>query len=165
MSDQGLLSAIKPSRQRRQSHRIPHAAIFFSMFIVLTGWAYAGAQTFRGTILGTVTGSSGAIIQDATVRAKNVATGLERITSTDAEGNYTIAELPIGTYDVRIEKRGFSKTFTVSGVVVTVASEKKVDAVLKPAGTEPKSASSTGRAPSGLNPPPIPLAGLFRPKR
>src|SRR5262252_985627 len=121
----------------RCPHLLRQASIISSIVLLLAGLcARAGAQTFRGTILGTVTDSSGAIIQDATVRAKNVATGLERITSTDAEGNYTIAELPIGTYDVRIEKRGFSKTFTVSGVVVTIASEKRVDAVLKPAGTE-----------------------------
>jgi hypothetical protein len=58
------------------------------------------------------------------------------VTSTDTEGNYTIPELPIGTYNVRIEKRGFSRSFTVAGVVVAVASEKRVDATLKPAGSE-----------------------------
>src|SRR5215813_5925220 len=118
-------------------HLLRQASIIASIFLILAGLnVHIEAQTFRGTILGSVTDTSGAVIQDATVRARNVATGLERITSTDAEGNYIIAELPIGTYDVKIEKRGFSRTFTVAGVVVTVASEKRVDAALKPAGSE-----------------------------
>src|SRR5215471_12993946 len=118
-------------------HRLRHASFFSAIFLILAGLcAHADAQTFRGTILGTVTDTSGAVIQDATVRARNVATGLERITSTDADGNYIIAELPIGTYDVSVEKRGFSRRFTVAGVNVAVASEKRVDAALKPAGGE-----------------------------
>ena len=118
-------------------NRLRHASFFSSIFFILAGLcAQVHAQTFRGTILGTVTDTSGAVIQDATVRARNVATGLERITSTDADGNYIIAELPIGTYDVSVEKRGFSHRSTVSGVIVAVASEKRVDAVLKAAGSE-----------------------------
>src|SRR5215470_9870123 len=65
------------------------------------------AQTFRGTILGTVSDTSGAIIPEAAVTAKNVTTGLERSTKTDSSGNYSIPELPIGTYEVRVEMRGF----------------------------------------------------------
>src|ERR1700756_2311437 len=60
------------------------------------------AQTFRGTILGTVTDRSGAVVSGATVTAKNEATGLERTTQTGITGSYTIPELPLGTYSVRI---------------------------------------------------------------
>src|SRR5215472_12108093 len=121
----------------RCPHLLRQASIISSIVLLLAGLcAHVEAQTFRGTILGTVTDTSGAVIQDATVRARNVATGLERITSTDADGNYIIAELPIGTYDVSVEKRGFSRRFTVAGVTVAVASEKRVDAALKPAGGE-----------------------------
>src|SRR5215472_17327809 len=121
----------------RCPHLLRQASIISSIVLLLAGLcAHVEAQTFRGTILGTVTDTSGAVIQDATVRARNVATGLERITSTDADGNYIIAELPIGTYDVSVEKRGFSRRFTVAGVTVAVASEKRVDAALKPAGSE-----------------------------
>jgi hypothetical protein len=88
--------------------------------------APAHAQTFRGTILGTVSDSSGAIVPDATVTARNVATGLERSTRTDSSGNYSIPELPIGTYEVRVEMRGF-QTAKVSDIVVAVASERRVD--------------------------------------
>src|SRR5215470_7399432 len=91
------------------------------------------AQTFRGTILGTVSDTSGAIIPEAAVTAKNVTTGLERSTKTDSSGNYSIPELPIGTYEVRVEMRGFQAA-RVSDVVVAVAGERRVDVALSPSG-------------------------------
>ena len=54
------------------------------------------AQTFRGTILGTVTDTSGAAILNAKVTVRNVDTGVERSTDTNADGGYLIPELPIG---------------------------------------------------------------------
>ena len=50
------------------------------------------AQTFRGTILGTVTDPNGAFVAGAKVTVRNVNTGLERSTTTDDAGNYTVAE-------------------------------------------------------------------------
>src|ERR1700693_3713007 len=64
------------------------------------------AQTFRGTILGTVTDSSGAAIAGAAVAVKNVNTGLSRTVSTSEDGTYSVPELPIGTYAVTVEKAG-----------------------------------------------------------
>jgi hypothetical protein len=95
--------------------------------------AAISAQTFRGTILGTVTDSAGAAVPEATVTAKNVATGLERSTVTDAAGNYTLPEMPIGTYEVRVEKQGFQPA-KVTGIVVEVASERRADVTLMAAG-------------------------------
>lgn len=88
------------------------------------------AQTFRGTILGTVTDPSGAVIAGAKVSAKNVGTGLERTTDTSADGSYSLPELPIGTYTVTVTQTGF-QTFVTTGVTVDVAGERRVDAALK----------------------------------
>lgn len=88
------------------------------------------AQTFRGTILGTVTDPSGAVIAGATVTVKNTGTGLQRTTQTSADGSYSLPELPIGTYSVSVTQAGF-QTFVATGVAVDVASERRVDAVLK----------------------------------
>ena len=51
------------------------------VFVFLTAAALM-AQTFRGTILGTVTDPTGAVVSGATVKARNVGTGQERTTST-----------------------------------------------------------------------------------
>src|ERR1700692_3431889 len=87
-------------------------------------------QTFRGTLLGTVTDPSGAVVAGATIKVKNVATGLERTTVTSGDGSYSVPELPIGTYSVTVTQSGF-QTFVVTGVAVDVATERRVDAALK----------------------------------
>jgi Carboxypeptidase regulatory-like domain/TonB dependent receptor len=88
------------------------------------------AQTFRGTILGTVTDSSGAAIVAATVTVKNTNTGLTRTTSTTIDGSYAVPELPIGTYSVTVTNQGF-KSNVVSGIAVDVSAERTVDVVLQ----------------------------------
>ena len=102
-------------------------AILLMMLAAAPGWA----QTFRGTIQGTVTDSSGAALVGATVTVHNVDTGVDRITNTTADGGYLMPELPVGTYDVIVEMSGFQKS-KVAGVAVTVAAERRVDVSLKP---------------------------------
>ena len=88
------------------------------------------AQTFRGTILGTVTDPQGAVLAGAKVTVHNVHTGLERTTETSADGSYAVPELPIGTYTVTVSQSGF-QTSSVTNIAVDVASEKRVDVALK----------------------------------
>ncbi len=87
-------------------------------------------QTFRGTILGTVTDPQGAVVVGAKVTVRNVNTGLERATQTSADGSYAVPELPTGTYAVTVTQSGF-QTAVTSGVSVDVAAEKRVDVALK----------------------------------
>ncbi len=89
------------------------------------------AQTFRGTVLGTVTDTSGAVVSGATIKVHNIDTGLERTTQTTADGTYSAPKLPFGKYTVTVSQSGFQTSVT-SGVVVDVASERRVDVVLKP---------------------------------
>jgi hypothetical protein len=92
---------------------------------------FASAQTFRGSIVGTVTDSSGAVVSGAAVKARNVDTGLERTANTTPDGSYNIPELPIGTYDVTITQSGFETAIT-KGVAVSVAAQSRIDVALKP---------------------------------
>ncbi|MBV9929119.1 MAG: TonB-dependent receptor [Acidobacteria bacterium] len=93
--------------------------------------ADASAQTFRGTILGTVADAKGEVIPGVPVTARNTATGLERTVVTDEVGNYTIAELPVGTYEVTAEGRGRGlETHRQVGVQLEVAQERRVDFML-----------------------------------
>src|SRR5258706_1473343 len=88
------------------------------------------AQTFRGTILGSVTDSSGAAVPGATVTIKNVDTGLVRTVTTSDDGSYAAPELPIGNYSVSVEKAGF-KLGVVTGIKVEVSSERRADVALQ----------------------------------
>jgi hypothetical protein len=101
-----------------------------TLLFVLLAAVSLSAQTFRGTILGTVTDASGAVVAGAKVSAKNAGTGLERTTDTSADGSYSLPELPIGTYIVTVTQTGF-QTFEATGVTVDVSSERRVDAALK----------------------------------
>jgi hypothetical protein len=97
---------------------------------VLLAAVSLSAQTFRGTILGTVTDPTGAVVAGAKVSVKNEGTGLERTTDTSADGSFSLPELPIGTYDVTVIQAGF-ETFVAKGVTVDVSSERRVDAAMK----------------------------------
>jgi hypothetical protein len=112
--------------QARHAHALILCAVLLAMVPL-----WASAQTFRGTILGTVTDQTGAVVPGVKVTVKNVATGLTRNTETTADGSYALPELPIGTYTVTVEKAGF-QTSVVTGVRVDVAVERRVDATLKP---------------------------------
>src|ERR1700758_4929262 len=101
----------------------------FLLFVLLAAVSVS-AQTFRGTILGTVTAPSGAVVAGAQVTVKNTGTGLQRTTTTSGDGSYSLPELPIGTYDVTITQAGFQTSVT-KGVTVDVATERRVDTALK----------------------------------
>jgi hypothetical protein len=109
--------------------------ITLAFMLIILPASVATAQTFRGTILGTVSDPNGAVVAGARVTVRNTGTGLERSTTTDDAGNYTVAELPIGPYEVRVEQTGFEAS-TVANVTVEVASERRVDVKLSIAGAQ-----------------------------
>src|ERR1700685_3803960 len=67
------------------------------------------AQQITGSIRGTVSDPSGAVVQAATVTATQVETGLTRVAVTDHQGEYVLVELPIGHYQLEVLARGFEK--------------------------------------------------------
>ncbi|MBZ5701397.1 MAG: TonB-dependent receptor [Acidobacteriia bacterium] len=91
----------------------------------------AEAQTFRGSILGTIMDSSGAAVSGASVTVKNLDTGLTRVVTTSDDGSYNVPELPIGNYSVSVEKTGF-RTGVVSGIRVEVSAQVRADVTLQP---------------------------------
>jgi outer membrane receptor protein involved in Fe transport len=110
-------------------HLCLHVCFLVALLVIIAG--SATAQTFRGTILGSVTDSSGAAITGATVTIKNLDTGLTRTVTTSDDGSYSAPELPIGNYSVTVEKAGF-KSGVVTGVRVEVSTERRADVTLQP---------------------------------
>jgi hypothetical protein len=88
------------------------------------------AQRSTATIRGTITDSTGAVIDGAQVTAKNEETGFTRTTKTNPSGIYTFSDLPIGSYQVSVEHTGF-KGSVHKGVVLNVADNRVVDAQLE----------------------------------
>src|SRR5215469_14948916 len=64
-------------------------------------------QTQLGTVSGTISDTTGAVLPGVRVTVSSPATGLKRDATTDLTGQYHLAGLPIGTYVVRLEKEGF----------------------------------------------------------
>jgi len=84
----------------------PLSGFLTLLFMVACGHLAFGQQTL-GSINGEVTDSSGAVIQGAQVEARATATNLEVAATTKADGSFSIADLPIGTYEVKFIKDGF----------------------------------------------------------
>src|SRR3954469_5601255 len=100
--------------------------------LVFAFTAPAWAQTINGNVVGSVTDEQGAAVPGANVTVTNVATGAERTATTNDEGLYRVAGLPVGNYSVKIEKSGFSTT--TSSVGVSVGQDSKADSQLKAGG-------------------------------
>ena len=84
---------------------------------VLSSLQAQGVATARTS--GTLTDDSGAVLAGATVQAKNLEMGSSRSTVTDSAGRFAIADLPIGSYNVRASSPGFDPILR-SGIVLTV---------------------------------------------
>src|SRR5215475_5350249 len=67
------------------------------------------AQATNGSIRGAVTDANGAVLSNAAVVVKNVATGFERRLTTGGEGTYLADNLPPGEYEIQVESPGFKK--------------------------------------------------------
>jgi Carboxypeptidase regulatory-like domain len=84
------------------------------------------AQVLYGSVSGTVTDSSGAVIPGAKVTATNDSTGLSRTDASDASGLYRLLDLPEGTYTLTISATGFS-AFKKTGVPVVIGQVNSQD--------------------------------------
>ncbi len=122
MSLKGIGRARKPFfRDLRMPFFLGGAMIF-----VCAQLAWCSAT---GSISGVVRDASAAAVPGAEVVALNTGTGVRRTVTTNAEGFYLFEALPLGTYDVDVNKTGF-KGYRETGLVVNVNSALVVDARL-----------------------------------
>ena len=89
--------------------------------------ASAFAQSDRGTITGTVTDQDGGVVPGAAVVAVNTDNGAKYETVTTTTGNYTLAEVPVGIYNLSVELTGFGR-FRQEGIRIFVAQTARIDA-------------------------------------
>jgi hypothetical protein len=75
---------------------------------VLVSSVFAGAQTFRGSLTGTVVDASGAAIPNANVQLTNPATNETLTSKTNGSGDFSFPELSVGAYKLLISAAGFS---------------------------------------------------------
>jgi len=120
---------------------------FAMLFLIACGSVFVprlAGQGATATILGTVTDSSGATIPDASVQVQNAGTGATQSATSDAEGRYRVADLPVGNYQVQASKMGFS-TAVHAGITLTVGAQSVVDFSL-PVGQQTQTVTVEGQA-------------------
>src|SRR5579859_1008080 len=97
--------------------------------ILCTSHAVLG-QAVNGTLLGTVTDTTGASVPNAKVMATETSTGAVHASTTNDSGNYTFPDLPPGTYSVTVEAQGFKKA-TQPKIDLLSNSSTRVDMALE----------------------------------
>jgi len=102
----------------------------FTVLLMMAGRLFAQAGA-TGTILGTVTDTSGAIVANAKVTVTDTETNVDFRTVTSSAGDFNAPSLNPGHYKVTVEATGFEKYIT-SGIVLSVNQRLRADAQLKP---------------------------------
>lgn len=103
------------------------------LIVVVLGMLFsqrAFAQSTAATILGTVTDKTGATVAGAKVTARNTQTNLTRTVESNAQGEYRIEFLPVGSYELEVTTAGFKKA-VLQGIVLQVSVDARADVHLE----------------------------------
>src|SRR5579872_730622 len=102
---------------------------FLILAVTLLITVSLSAQVTTTTLSGTVSDPSRAAVPGAQVTVTNTDTGLRRMVTTNSTGNYVIADLPYGHYDVVVTKQGF-KELNRTGILLSVGARQTLDVSL-----------------------------------
>ena len=81
---------------------------FFVLFSFSNSSLKAQSAGNAGTVVGTVTDATGAVVSDATVSIENPVSGYNWVTTSDSEGHYRFTNLPLNPYHVTVTVKGFA---------------------------------------------------------
>src|SRR5258706_8346296 len=118
---------------------------FCAAVLVLFVVSLAHAQIGGGVFTGTVTDPSGAAVPSATVTATNVDTGVSATATSNATGQFTTQQLPVGNYKLAVTAANFKKTTTQS-IKLDVGSVQRADVRLQ-LGAQTETVEVTAEAP------------------
>ena len=105
-------------------------ALLSALLLSFTTLPLIAQTTTLGTVSGTVTDPSNAVVPDATVTLKDTSTGQTKTTTTNAAGRYVFVNVDPGKYDLGISKQGFAK-LSIPGVIVQVGQVSSNNVSLK----------------------------------
>jgi hypothetical protein len=94
------------------------------------GFLFAQADANKGQIVGTVFDAKQAAVPDASVKVRNLGTGLIRASKTNGSGQYRAVQLDPGQYEIVAQSPGFAPT-TLTGITVSVGSAIGIDVTLQ----------------------------------
>src|ERR1044072_8938771 len=103
----------------------------FAMLLLSVNVALGQAQANAADLQGTVKDSTGAVVPNATVTARNPATNITRNATTNDQGLYRVVALPPGDYEITVEAPNFKKA-VLTKVTVTIGQRADLDVTLEP---------------------------------
>jgi hypothetical protein len=121
--------------------------VFFGMALILIscGALRVMAQDVTASIAGTVTDASGAAVVGANITVKSVERGVIYTAVTNGDGLYRLSQLPVGSYELKVEKSGFASN-AYPAFVLTLNQVARIDVALK-VGQVTQTVEVTGAAP------------------
>ncbi|MGB7024268.1 MAG: carboxypeptidase regulatory-like domain-containing protein, partial [Candidatus Acidiferrales bacterium] len=109
------------------------SALIFAFAVIFLA-PLSRAQNFRGSIVGEVVDTTGARVPSAKIVARSLQTSFERQATSDAQGEFRLADLPPGPYRLTVSASGFMNA--TSDVSAVVSSVQDVSVTLKPAAVQ-----------------------------
>src|SRR5215831_8316677 len=128
----GIIRGVCLSRGRQRFWGARQSAFALLLGVVafsVSSWA----QNTNGRVIGVVTDPQGAAVAGAKVTVTNAGTNVNWNTTTDGKGSYQVLDVPIGTYTVTVESRGFAKAKT-EPQELTINQALRLDVPLKVGG-------------------------------
>jgi hypothetical protein len=129
-SRKAVISAQPQLQEESMSIQASRIRGLFLLLVTFLAAPLAWAQFDTATVLGTVKDAAGAVMPNATVTLKNLATGITATTQSDDGGNYQFNNVKIGVYQITGEAQGFSKA-VADNLQVTVNARLRVDLSMK----------------------------------
>ena len=131
----------KKENGRKLARFIPCFLVGLMVLLHSSAWA----QVSTGTVSGTVSDSTGAVVPGAMVAIRSAETGMTRSVTTDDSGRYRAPQLGLGIYEITAQAQGF-QTVVRSGITLTVGQEAVVNFSLQ-VGAVAERIEVTGEAP------------------
>jgi hypothetical protein len=105
-------------------------AVCIALCVAFLGAKQAVAQQATAQLMGTVKDSSGAVIADAKVSLRNSSTNTVHATTTSKDGGYLFTQLPIGAYELTVERQGFER-YVHRGITLEINQNARLDVSLQ----------------------------------
>lgn len=124
------LRGTEATHETRTGFALVMLVLLFVCLMAHTGWG----QTALGTIVGTVTDTTGAVVPGAAVTVTNMATNVSVHTKSTQTGNFTVPYLNPAVYSVKVEVAGFAKS-EVKGITLVLGQTARAEISMKPGAT------------------------------
>jgi hypothetical protein len=106
------------------------AILLSALMIVVFSAHDLAAQQATALLTGTIKDASGAVVPGAKVTLKNSATNVTRVANSNKDGDYVFTSIPIGPYELEVERQGFNKSVR-KGITLEINQNARLDVVLQ----------------------------------